>query len=552
MTGRCLTKSETDPTARFAVIWTCIKTYGISRLVVGEIASCFFLAGNVAHIFLVKFIVTAMESKEPIDSDTGNRIIAATAAVYGLLAASRGVRHSCTASGATMIRTGLIGAIYDKVLNLDGSEATKKTAIALITADVQGIQYLVQKLSYSIYGIASMVSSIVYLLSDFGPQILLSIAPLILLCLIAGCLSARSTHRFREWNKTTEDRVNVTHSFLTNIKGIRMTGLAPVFEKYIRQSFAAEMYASKRYRHLHSLMWAFEFIALALSPIFILSGALFWSKRNAHLSKAEVYAALNATILIAVPVAETIHKFSVTTMIVALNDRIQTFLLREPHADIRESTDQAPSTDRGSSAIDPTEALSADIQHVYTHPASDGRQVLQDVHAFFPAKKLTMVLGSVGSGKSTLLKVLIGQVSITQGRTFINSNQVGYCGQTAWIRNQPVKNCIIGPSPADICETWYRKVIHACCLDTDFQNWQNGEATIAGNHGSNLSGGQKQRVALARALYSRKPLLVFDDLFSGLDKETTEAIFKNVFGAKGLLRELGATAIVATNLSKII
>jgi ATP-binding cassette subfamily C (CFTR/MRP) protein 1 len=62
-----------------------------------------------------------------------------------------------------------------------------------------------------------------------------------------------------------------------------------------------------------------------------------------------------------------------------------------------------------------------------------------------------------------------------------------------------------------------------------------------------LSGGQKQRLALARAVYSRKGLVVLDDVFSGLDAETEEHIFNQLLGKSGIFRQLGTTVLLATH-----
>jgi ABC-type multidrug transport system ATPase subunit len=72
-------------------------------------------------------------------------------------------------------------------------------------------------------------------------------------------------------------------------------------------------------------------------------------------------------------------------------------------------------------------------------------------------------------------------------------------------------------------------------------------ATLVGSAGISLSGGQKQRVALARALYSRKKLVILDDVFSGLDAETEEQVFTRLFGAKGLFRKMGTTVLLVTH-----
>ena len=74
--------------------------------------------------------------------------------------------------------------------------------------------------------------------------------------------------------------------------------------------------------------------------------------------------------------------------------------------------------------------------------------------------------------------------------------------------------------------------------------------TIVGSRGISLSGGQKQRVALARALYAKNELMIIDDGFSGLDAETEETVFNNLFSKQGLLRKLGTTLILVTHAVK--
>jgi len=53
--------------------------------------------------------------------------------------------------------------------------------------------------------------------------------------------------------------------------------------------------------------------------------------------------------------------------------------------------------------------------------------------------------------------------------------------------------------------------------------------------------------ALARAVYSRKEILILDDVFSGLDALTEEHVFSQVIGSSGLLRKAGVTVVMATH-----
>ena len=57
---------------------------------------------------------------------------------------------------------------------------------------------------------------------------------------------------------------------------------------------------------------------------------------------------------------------------------------------------------------------------------------------------------------------------------------------------------------------------------------ENGADTMVGTGGVRLSGGQAQRIALARTLCHKRPLMILDDPFSALDKNTEEEVFDNL------------------------
>lgn len=53
--------------------------------------------------------------------------------------------------------------------------------------------------------------------------------------------------------------------------------------------------------------------------------------------------------------------------------------------------------------------------------------------------------------------------------------------------------------------------------------------------------------ALARAIYSKREVSIIDDILSGLDWVTEEAVWENVFGQRGLFRQQGVTVVLATH-----
>jgi ATP-binding cassette subfamily C (CFTR/MRP) protein 1 len=57
--------------------------------------------------------------------------------------------------------------------------------------------------------------------------------------------------------------------------------------------------------------------------------------------------------------------------------------------------------------------------------------------------------------------------------------------------------------------------------------------------------------ALARALYSRSPLLILDDVWSGLDSENARLIEENLFGDNGYCRKAGLSVIITAHSGMI-
>lgn len=51
---------------------------------------------------------------------------------------------------------------------------------------------------------------------------------------------------------------------------------------------------------------------------------------------------------------------------------------------------------------------------------------------------------------------------------------------------------------------------------------------------------------MARAVYSKPRIALFDDVFSGLDTQTAQTVFENLFSKRGLFRQWNTTVVLAT------
>ena len=164
----------------------------------------------------------------------------------------------------------------------------------------------------------------------------------------------------------------------------------------------------------------------------------------------------------------------------------------------------------------------------------EDHDIFEDVT--FEAEKgnIIGVTGSVACGKSTLGKVFLyeypykGSIKV-EGNEFAELDDakkaglVAYLGHDPELFNDTVKNNILMGDDEDV-----DRLLKAVCFDEEVNEMENGQDTYVGNTGVRLSGGQAQRLALARTLCHKKPLIILDDPFSALDKDTERAVFANI------------------------
>ena len=140
------------------------------------------------------------------------------------------------------------------------------------------------------------------------------------------------------------------------------------------------------------------------------------------------------------------------------------------------------------------------------------------------------IIGENGTGKSTLIKAILGLKKIDKGKIKFNDlkkNEVGYL---------PQKNTSQKDFPASV----YEIVLSGRLNDLGFKPFYTKKDKIIAlenlskldiikykdKNFNELSGGEQQRVLLARSLCSSKEILILDEPVTGLDKKTTEDLYK--------------------------
>lgn len=143
------------------------------------------------------------------------------------------------------------------------------------------------------------------------------------------------------------------------------------------------------------------------------------------------------------------------------------------------------------------------------------------------------VTGEVACGKSTFGKLFLGEFpyegEISMGEETFSSAGEHYDSRIGYLGHQP--ELFSGTMEENICLGKTGNpypVLQAVCMEKEIAALPEGIHTVIGNDGVRLSGGQQARLALARTLYHRRKLLILDDPFSAVDKETELEIFRNL------------------------
>ena len=168
----------------------------------------------------------------------------------------------------------------------------------------------------------------------------------------------------------------------------------------------------------------------------------------------------------------------------------------------------------------------------FTYP--DGKNVYNDISFTAEPGQIIGVTGPVASGKSTFGRtflceypyegsIMYNGCELRNAADNVRSGIISYLGHDPELFNDSVRNNVLLGDDYDVFE--YLRVV---CMDKEVEAMEQGADTIIGSEGIRLSGGQAQRIALARTLCHKKLVLVLDDPFSALDRNTEEQIYKKL------------------------
>ena len=171
----------------------------------------------------------------------------------------------------------------------------------------------------------------------------------------------------------------------------------------------------------------------------------------------------------------------------------------------------------------------------------------------------TAIIGSSGSGKSTLLHAIGGVDVPTEGKVYLDEQELTCLSEKELRKARRSMGMIFQQFHLLVQRTALENV----CFPMEIAGVKKQEATKkaqellelvglgdrADHYPSQMSGGQKQRVAIARALATNPKVLLCDEATSALDPNTTKGVLELL---KDINQRLGITIVMITHEMKVI
>lgn len=491
-----------------------------------------FLIFTLCQPSFINGLVSYLDQDHSSDNATGLGLIIASIVIYGGIAVTSSSFYYFYRRALTNVNGSLVTAIFQRTVELHSAQLDT-SVLTLMSTDVQRISSGMEPLHDVWANMVEISFAGYFLYQHIGLAFIAPFAVVTISVLGTALIGGAIGNKMSRWAQRTESRVKLTSAVVSNMKPLRISGLADTVTNMVQGFRENELRAGATFRLFITCSIVNAFIPQFLAPV----AAFYFTDRS--LSMAEVFTSLSYLWIITGPLSQLFQRIpAIISSLTSLN-RVQEFLNKSPRVDYRVFDECSVSDSQGRDVAISLENVEAGW--------TEGRWQLTDLNTDIPKSQLTIITGPVASGKSTFCKALLGEALFSEGTLTFHKQRpvIAYCDQTAFLVNGSIRSNIIGFKPFD--RILYDEILDAVLLKSDLRSLPRSDDTPIGSEGVTLSGGQRQRVALARALYLQADVYVLDDFTVGLDRPTADEIVRRLFKQDGLLQRREATVVWCTH-----
>lgn len=184
---------------------------------------------------------------------------------------------------------------------------------------------------------------------------------------------------------------------------------------------------------------------------------------------------------------------------------------------------------------DKTDNIKGKIEFKNVTFAYEQEEMLKNISFEIEPYSFTAIVGKSGNGKSTIFRLLLRLYKISQGKILLDdidiydfsrdvyANNVSIINQKPFIFDMSIRENL------NLVDSNHENQIKVCKkvgIHDYIMNLKEGYNTKLVDDGENISSAERQLLAFARALLSKAEVLLFDEVTSNLDIDTSKRIFK--------------------------
>ena len=323
------------------------------------------------------------------------------------------------------------------------------------------------------------------------------------------------------------------HEIYSGIKVIKVYGR----ERYFAERFEPTLESHRLAMNANSVYDAwFPCVTQTIRAVVIATALFIGASDNLTflalgLSLGTLAAAADLFIRLFEPIEAISGEIQTVQQAMAGISRVEAFFEQETEENGGPVGDAAPPED--------IEVVVEDVSFSY-----GGEDVLGGANMTIPAGTKAAIAGRTGSGKTTLMNLVAGLYPVRSGRIMVGGldpyalppeqrrRLVGIVPQTVHIFNASVSENVTLRDDG-ISRVQVREALETVGLWPTVERLPQGLDTMLGEGAQQLSHGQTQLLSLARAIVTNPPLLLLDELTSGLDAVTEKQVLAAIRGISG-------------------